>query len=174
VKLSAKAASLVGRQCVTFAESFLSAKASTSGKGPSPRGSLLSAKALNPVVCRMHGGLSSKKPRQQCYMAICCMGRKSYKSSNSQSLTENLLLLAGGLTKLGHLVGETLKLGAQINNLVIGCLEVGPGEVPADPTPLPRALPSLGWWIGSGLNGRAQLHKYPVHLVQPHLEGALL
>jgi hypothetical protein len=35
---------------VTFAEGFLSAKASTRGKGPSPRGSPLSAKALNPVV----------------------------------------------------------------------------------------------------------------------------
>jgi hypothetical protein len=35
---------------VTFAESFLSAKASASGKGPSPRGSLLSTKAPNPVV----------------------------------------------------------------------------------------------------------------------------
>jgi hypothetical protein len=35
---------------VTFAEGFLSAKASTRGKGPSPRVSLLSAKALNPVV----------------------------------------------------------------------------------------------------------------------------
>jgi hypothetical protein len=35
---------------VTFAEGFLSAKASTRGKGPSPRVSPLSAKALNPVV----------------------------------------------------------------------------------------------------------------------------
>jgi hypothetical protein len=51
VKLSVKAASPVGRQRVTFAESSLSAKASASGKGPSPRGSLLSAKAPNPVVC---------------------------------------------------------------------------------------------------------------------------
>jgi hypothetical protein len=50
VKLSAKAASPVGHQRVTFAESFLSAKVSASGKGPSPRGSLLSAKAPNPVV----------------------------------------------------------------------------------------------------------------------------
>jgi hypothetical protein len=50
MKLSAKAASPVGRQRVTFAESFLSAKASTRGKGPSPRGSPLSAKAPNPVV----------------------------------------------------------------------------------------------------------------------------
>jgi hypothetical protein len=35
---------------VAFAESFLSAKPSTSGKGPSPRGSPLSAKTLNIVV----------------------------------------------------------------------------------------------------------------------------
>jgi hypothetical protein len=40
---------------VTFAEGFLSAKASTRGKGPSPRVSPLSAKALNPVVFRRRG-----------------------------------------------------------------------------------------------------------------------
>jgi hypothetical protein len=54
VKLLAKATSPVGRQRVTFAESFLSAKASTSGKGHSPRGSPLSAKAPNPVVLVAH------------------------------------------------------------------------------------------------------------------------
>jgi hypothetical protein len=50
VKLSAKPASPAGLQCVAFAESFLSAKPSTSGKGPSPRGFPLSAKTPNPVV----------------------------------------------------------------------------------------------------------------------------
>jgi hypothetical protein len=50
VALSAKPASPVGLQCVAFAESFLSAKPSTSGKGPSLRGSPLSAKTPNPLV----------------------------------------------------------------------------------------------------------------------------
>jgi hypothetical protein len=49
-KLSAKPASPVGLQRVAFTESFLSAKPSTSGKWPSPRGSPLSAKTPNPVA----------------------------------------------------------------------------------------------------------------------------
>jgi hypothetical protein len=50
VKLSAKSASPAGLQRVAFAESFLSAEPSTSGKVPSPRGSQLSAKTPNTVV----------------------------------------------------------------------------------------------------------------------------
>jgi hypothetical protein len=53
VELSAKPASPAGLQPVAFAESFLSAKPSTSGKGPSPRGSPLSAKTPNPVVMKL-------------------------------------------------------------------------------------------------------------------------
>jgi hypothetical protein len=50
MKLLAKPASPAGLQRVAFPESFLSPKPSTSGKGPSPRGSPLSAKTLNPAV----------------------------------------------------------------------------------------------------------------------------
>jgi hypothetical protein len=49
-KLSAKGGSPVELQREVFAESFLSVKPSPRGKGPSPRGSLLSAKTPNPVV----------------------------------------------------------------------------------------------------------------------------
>jgi hypothetical protein len=68
VKLSAKAASPVGRQCVTFAESFLSAKASTRGKGPSPRGSPLSMKAPNLVV--FHSLIKHQCVTQRCWVRL--------------------------------------------------------------------------------------------------------
>jgi hypothetical protein len=47
---------------VAFAESFLSAKPSTSGKGPSPRGSLLLAKTPNPVVTQPRHCIASHIP----------------------------------------------------------------------------------------------------------------
>jgi hypothetical protein len=68
VQLSAKDASPVGCQRVTFAESFLSAKASTRGKGPSPRGSLLSAKAPNPVV--FHSSIKHQCVTQRCWVRL--------------------------------------------------------------------------------------------------------
>jgi hypothetical protein len=49
-KLSAKGASPVELQHEAFAESFLSVTPSPRGKGPLPRGSLLSAKTPNLVV----------------------------------------------------------------------------------------------------------------------------
>jgi hypothetical protein len=49
-KLSVKGGSPVELQREAFAESFLSVTPSPKGKGPSPTGSLLSAKTPNPVV----------------------------------------------------------------------------------------------------------------------------
>jgi hypothetical protein len=49
-QLSSKRPSPVARRREAFVESSLSVKPSPRGKGPSPRGTPLSAKALNPVV----------------------------------------------------------------------------------------------------------------------------
>jgi hypothetical protein len=50
-QLSSKRPSPAARRREAFAESSLSVKPSPRGKCPSPRGTPLSVKALNPVVC---------------------------------------------------------------------------------------------------------------------------
>lgn len=90
----------------------------------------------------------------------------------------NLLFPRGdGLAELGPLVGGVLELGVQVDYLVVGGIEINPGEDQVLLQVIHLHLECrllLGGGLGSGRDGRAQLCGCLLCLGQLHLEGDLL